>query len=403
MIILNCTMLQNPAYLPPGGQVIICPMKSGPNYQIGLNAHLLSGQAGYRRAGIHGYIANTLQALPAADPGLRYTVFVGDGAPPPDPAFTIRQAALPTANPALRILWEQAIQPWQLGGLDLLHGMAFVNPLLTRKPAVVTIYDLSFMLHPERLSASRRRYLQTLTHITAQRARRILAISASTAHDVEHLLGVPRDRIDVALPGVGPQFAPLPATAIDDFRARLGLPPRFLLHLGTLEPRKNLTLLLTAFARLPEALRAETPLILVGGKGWGLDEVRATIVRLGMEKHVRLEGYAPDDDLPLWYNAATALVFPSVYEGWGLPVVEALACGTPVVVSDTSSLPEAAGDAGLKLNPHRVDDWTTGLERALTDTAWRATARTRGLAHAATFTWEATARAHAACYRRALA
>lgn len=390
---------RNPAYLPPGGRVIIPGMN---DYQIGLNAHLLSGQASYRRAGIHGYIANTLAALPAADPDLRYTVFVGEGTPPPDPAFTVQRSGLSTANPAQRILWEQAIQPWQLGGLDLLHGMAFVNPLLARIPSVVTIYDLTFILHPERLSASRRRYLHTMTRITAQRARRIIAISASTARDIERLLGIPRDRIDVALPGVGAQFAPLPAEVVGAFRERLGLPPRFLMHLGTLEPRKNLTVLLHAFARLPETLRAEVPLVLVGGKGWGLNEVRATIVRLGLEENVRMEGYVPDEDLPLWYNAAAALVYPSVYEGWGLPVVEALACGTPVVVSNTSSLPEAAGDAGLALNPHRIEDWVAGLERALTDDAWRAAARTRGLAHAATLTWDATARAHVACYRRAL-
>ncbi len=371
-------------------------------FHIGLNAHLLSAQAGYRRAGIHGYIASTLAALPAADPALRYTVFVGEGQPPDDPAFSARRAALPTANPALRILWEQALLPWQTGGLDLLHGMAFVTPLLSRVPAVVTVYDLSFIHYPARLSTARRLYLRALTGLSARRARRVIAISARTAADVERLLGVPRDRIDIALPGVGAQFRPLPEAEIAAFRAREALPERFLLHLGTLEPRKNLTVVLHAYAALPDSLRRAVPLVLVGGKGWGLDEVQATVVRLGLETAVRLEGYAPDEDLPLWYNAAAGLVFPSVYEGWGLPVVEALACGTPVIVSDASSLPEAAGDAGLTLNPHRVPDWTAGLERALTDEAWRAEARARGLAHAATFTWEATARAHAACYRRAL-
>ncbi|MBN2471195.1 MAG: glycosyltransferase family 4 protein [Anaerolineae bacterium] len=371
-------------------------------YHIGLNAHLLSGEASYRRAGIHGYIANTLAALPAADPALRYTIFVGEGDPPADPAFTTRRAGLPTANPALRILWEQALHPWQLGGLDLLHGMAFATPILSRVPSVVTVYDLSFIHYPDRLSTARRLYLRAFTRLSAQRARRVIAISASTAADIERLLGIPRDRIDIALPGVGAQYRPLPGDAVAAFRERLGLPARFLLHLGTLEPRKNLTVLLHAYAALPDSLRREAPLVLVGGKGWGLDEVHATIVRLGLGDSVRLEGYAPDTDLPLWYNAASALVFPSVYEGWGLPVVEALACGTPVVVSAVSSLPEAAGDAGLKLDPHHVPDWIAGLERALTDEAWRVEARARGLAHAAAFTWEATARAHAACYRRAL-
>ncbi len=370
---------------------------------IGLNAHLLSGQAGYRRAGIHGYIANTLLHLPEADPDLRYTVFVGEGLVPESAQFNVRRSRLPTGRPPGRILWEQAIQPWQVGGLDLLHGMAFVSPLLTRVPSVVTVYDLSFIHYPDRLSAARRLYLRTLTGLSCRRARRVIAISQSTADDVFRLLGVPRDRIDVALPGVRDHFRPLPAVAVAAFRRAQGLPARFLLHLGTLEPRKNLPVLLQAYAGLPAAQRAEIPLVLVGGQGWGLDEIRATITALRLGNSVRLAGYAPDDDLPLWYNAAAALAVPSVYEGWGLPVVEALACGTPVLVSDVSSLPEAAGDAGLRLPPADIAAWTEALRRALADDEWRAEARSKGLAHAAPFTWQATARVHVASYRRALA
>ncbi len=373
------------------------------HYHIGINAHLLSEQAGYRRAGIHGYIANTLRCLPDADPELRYTVFVREGAPDMAARMRVRRSRLPTGWPPARILWEQAALPWQLGGLDLLHGMAFVTPVLSRCPTVVTIYDLSFVRYPDRLSTARRLYLQRLTGYSARRARRVIAISESTARDIETLLGVPRARIDVAVPGVQERFQLLPAAEVAAFRERQGLPERFLLYLGTLEPRKNLTVLLYAYARLPESLRREAPLILVGGKGWGLDELRATIVRLGLEQHVRLEGYAPDDDLPLWYNAATTFVYPSVYEGWGMPVVEALACGTPAIVSATSSLPEAVGDGGLALPPNDIDGWAQALERALTDAGWRAAAAERGLVHAAAFTWEQTARVHTACYRRALA
>jgi glycosyltransferase involved in cell wall biosynthesis len=387
------------ALYSPRGHVIIPLMKMT---MIGLNAHLLSGEAGYRRAGIHGYIANTLRHLPDADPDLRYTVFVGEGTPPDSAQFTVRRSRLHTGRPTRRILWEQTLLPFQTGGLDLLHGMAFVNPALSRVPSVVTVYDLSFLRYPERLSAARRRYLRLMTRHSCQRARRVLTISQSTADDVHHLLDIPRDRIDVAVPGVSPDYHPLPPDEVAAFRARRNLPDQFILHLGTLEPRKNLPVLLSAYARLPADLRAEVPLVLVGGKGWGLNEVRATIVRLGLEYHVRLEGYAPDADLPLWYNAAGVLAYPSVFEGWGMPIVEALACGTPVAASDASSLPEAAGDAGLLLDANSVEAWTDGLQRALTDTAWRKSARERGLAHAAGLTWAATAAAHTACYHRAL-
>lgn len=373
------------------------------SYHIGLNAHLLSGQAGYRRAGIHGYIANTLRCLPAADPNLRYTIFVGPGMPPESPQFTVQRTSLPTDKAPVRILWEQALQPWQLGGIDLQHGMTFVTPELSRKPSVVTVYDLSFHHYPERLSTARRLYLRTFTARSVHRAHRVIAISESTADDLVRLLGVPRDKIDVAVPGVHEQYRPLPAEDIAAFRQKHDLPERYILHLGTLEPRKNLAMMLRAYDNLPASIRQDVPLILVGGKGWGLDEIRAEIVRLGLEEHVRFEGYAPDDELPLWYNAAAALVYPSVFEGWGMPIVEALACGTPVVASNASSLPEAAGDAGLLLNPHSVDDWTAGLQQALDDSTWRADAIKKGLTHAAALSWQQTAAVHVASYRRSLA
>ena len=371
-------------------------------YHIGLNAHLLSGQDGYRRAGIHGYIANTLRCLPDADPDLRYTVFVGEGEVPDHDRFTIQRASLPTRQPALRILWEQAALPWQTHGLDLLHGMGFVSPLIATCPAVVTVYDLSFILYPERLSTSRRLYLQSLTGHSCRHARRVIAISHSTAADLQRLLGIPRDRIDVAVPGVRAAYRVLPPDEVAAFRAARDLPESFILNLGTLEPRKNIPILLEAYAALPDALRRATPLVLVGGKGWGLEPIRAAIVRLGLQYEVRLEGYAPDEDLPLWYNAASVFAYPSVYEGWGMPVAEALACGTPTLTSDVSSLPEAAGDAGMLLPPHDRPAWTEGLRRALEDSAWQREATARGLVHAARLTWEETARVTAASYRRAL-
>ncbi len=372
-------------------------------YHIGLNAHLLSGRSGYRRAGIHGYIANLLACLPDADPDLRYTAFVGSGEPPPHPQMTVRRTRLPTAHPLARIVWEQLAQPWQLGGLDLLHALAFVSPLLGRRPTVVTVYDLSFLRYPERLPAARRLYLRLFTGLSCRRARRVIAISRSTANDLTALLGVPRPLIDVAQPGVSPDFRPLPADEVVAFRARHGLPERFFLHLGTLEPRKNLPMLLEGYAQLPAATRRAAPLILVGGQGWDGGATQATIARLGLGDCTRLAGYVPDADLPLWYNAATALVCPSVYEGWGLPVVEAMACGTPVLVSDTSSLPEAAGDAGLRLPPDDPTAWAAGLRRALEDVEWRAEAVALGRRHAATFTWIETAHATIRSYRRALA
>ena len=374
-------------------------------FHIGLNAHLLTAQAGYRSAGINGYITHLLRALPDGDPSLRYTVFAGHQAQPfVHERLAFQRTPWNTERPLRRILWEQLVQPSaaRRAGVDLLHALAFVTPVFSRAPSVVTVYDLSFVHYPALLPAARRFYLRALTRRSCAQARRVIAISQSTARDLTATFGVSPQKIDVAVPGVDPAFAPLPRDQVEAFRARTGLPQRFLLFLGTLEPRKNLPLLLRAYAQLPAADRAAVPLVLAGGRGWMFDEVFATIEACGLEQQVILPGYVSAEDLRLWYNAAETFVYPSVFEGFGLPVVEALACGTPALVSDASSLPEAAGDAGVCLPPDDVDAWTDALARAIHDPTWRAEAGARGIAHAARFTWEATAAQTVATYRAAL-
>jgi glycosyltransferase involved in cell wall biosynthesis len=372
---------------------------------ICLNAHLLSAQAGYRSAGISGYIANLLRALPDAAPDFTYTVFVGAQAKPPaHQRLTIRRAAWTTEHPLRRILWEQLAQPFALRAArpDLAHGLAFVTPLLSRVPSVVTVYDLSFVHYPDRLPAARRWYLGVFARRSCHRARRVIAISQSTARDLVQTFGLPPERIDVAAPGVDGQFRPLPHAEVAAFRMRKGLPDRFLLFVGTLEPRKNLPVLLRAYARLPAAQRQKVPLVLAGARGWMDSAIDATIAAHDLADTVLLPGYLPADELPWWYNAAEVLVYPSLYEGFGLPVLEALACGTPALVSDVSSLPEAVGEGGLRLPPADVQAWAAALERALNDPAWRAEARARGLTHAQGFTWAQTAAQTVNSYRRAL-
>src|SRR5439155_18461513 len=162
---------------------------------VGLNAHLLSAETGYRRAGIHGYIRQVLEHLPGVDPSWNYTVLVGEGAPPA--GLSLRRSRMQTGQPLRRIAWEQFVQPWQLADYDLVHEMAFVAPLLMPRPFVVTVYDLTFIRYPERLPRARGWYLQLLTRVSCTRARRVLAISQATADDLVLLLGVPRDRIDL--------------------------------------------------------------------------------------------------------------------------------------------------------------------------------------------------------------
>ncbi|HLV33828.1 MAG TPA: glycosyltransferase family 1 protein [Spirillospora sp.] len=369
---------------------------------IGLNAHLLSGTASYRSAGIHGYIYNTLAHLTEAAPAdWRFTAMVGAANPMQFPGITMRRSRLNTENPLRRILWEQVIQPWQLGEFDLYHALAFVGPLWLTKPMVVTVYDLSFIHYPQVLPASRRLYLRLLTRLTCHRARRVIAISESTARDVVASLGVPADRVDVAAPGYDPAFfRPLPPEQVAAFRRQKGLPERFWFYMGTLEPRKNLVTLLEAYARLPQSERL--PLLLGGGKGWLYDEIFATIERHNLADSVHWLGYLSAEELPLWYNCAEVFVFPSVFEGFGLPVLEAMACGTPVIVSDISSLPEVTGSAGLWLSPYDTEAWSIALRRAFADTDWRVQSSQQGLAEAARYSWQETARQTLRSYSCAL-
>jgi len=374
---------------------------------IGLNAHLLSLAETYRGAGINRYIHNLLTHLPLVDPDNRYTVFLGDR------RFTssdlaLKLSRLPTHKPVVRIFWEQAVQPFALKkeGVDLLHALAFVTPLLSPCPSVVTIYDLGFLLYPESFKRSKRFYLSLFTRLSARRARRIIAISESTKRDVVHLLGVSPERVEVIYCGIEGAFHPMPQDQVAAFRSKRGLPERFILFVGTIEPRKNLTTLLEAYAMLRRDVRDQEignlHLVIGGAKGWFYQDVFARVEELGLEGEVMFPGYIPAGELPLWYNAAELFVYPSLYEGFGLPPLEAMACGTPVVASNTSALPEVVGEAGLTVDPLDVEGLAEAMRRVLGDEAFRQEMRERGLRRAEGFSWTKTAQETVQVYRRAM-
>jgi len=374
---------------------------AGNGSHVAINAHLLSGQAWYRSAGVHQYIHHLLRHLGRADGRLRYTVLLGEGRLPSDVALTALQSRWPTSRAAVRVLWEQWVQPRVLRriGADLVHGPAFVGPVFAPCPVVVTIHDLSFIRFPNLFRPANRLYLTMLTRLSARRAQRLIAVSAHAAAETTRLLDVPPERVDVVYHGVDAAFRPLPSGKVAAFRQRRGLPDRFVLFVGTLEPRKNLVRLVEAFARIRDG---QVGLVLVGGKGWLYDELFARVEDLGLGDEVIFPGYVTGDELPFWYNGATVLAYPSLYEGFGFPVLEAQACGTPVLTSNVSSLPEAAGDAALMVDPEDVEALAMELNRLLTDEPLRHELRERGLTHAKKFSWQHAAQETARVYRRAL-
>jgi glycosyltransferase involved in cell wall biosynthesis len=369
---------------------------------VGVNAHLLSLADSYRSAGINWYIYNLLCHLPDADPEIEYTVFLGERRYQGRPGLRLARSRLPTHRPPVRIFWEQALQPWAVrqAGVDLLHSPAFIAPLFTHCPSVITIHDLSFLLYPQNFRAGNRRYLRTLTRLSIGRARRVIAVSKSTRADLVRFYGLAPGKVDVVYNGADEAFRPLPAGEVAAFRQRQGLPPRFLLFVGTLEPRKNVVRLVEAYARLPEG---RPPLMLVGGKGWLYDEMLSRVEELHLSDQVHFVGYVPAKELPLWYNAAELFVYPSLYEGFGLPALEAMACGTPVITSTASSLPEVVGAAGLRVDPTDVLALADALARVLGDEAKQEKMRIEGLDQARQFSWQKAARCTVETYRCALA
>lgn len=357
-------------------------------WRIGIDA---SRAARGLRTGTEHYSARLLEALGRLDRANRYTLYFNARRRPPldlPPNFHARLIPFPRLWTHLRLSLELVRRP-----PDVLFVPAHVVPL--HHPAsVVTIHDLGYRFFPEAHPPLARRYLEWSTRWSASAARRVIVDSAATARDLSDAYGTPPQRIAVIPLGHHPRFRPLPPEEVARGLERLGITRPYLLFVGTLQPRKNLRRVLDAFERLV-ARGLPHRLVLVGQRGWLTDPLFAAIARpdAPARGRIQLTGYLPDDDLPLLYAGADALVFPSLYEGFGLPALEAMACGTPVLTSNTSSLPEVVGDAALTVNPLDTGAIARGLERLLADDSLRAALRERGLARARRFTWERTASA----------
>jgi glycosyltransferase involved in cell wall biosynthesis len=287
-------------------------------------------------------------------------------------------------------------------GLDLLHSPDFIPPAFGYRRSIITVHDLNFFHYPQFLTAESLRYYNGQIEWATRRADHIVADSHATKTDLVSMVGVPSDKVTVIHLAADPAYQPMPPEEIRRVTAQHDLEPGYILFVGTLEPRKNVPGLLRAFRLLIDAKTTDTPLVLVGGKGWLYDEIFERTKTLHLTERVRFLHNVANTDLPALYSAASVLVTPSFYEGFGLPPLEAMACGTPVVVSDRASLPEVVGKAGLLIDPDDDEDIAQAITRVLTDEPLRARMREDGLAQAACFSWEGTARETLAVYRQTL-
>src|SRR5215472_7939730 len=333
------------------------------------------------RAGVGVYTREILHAMAVDRPDCRMTVFTPEGAAAPEGSPNIATRPLPST----RLVGRHLQWPGRIRALrpNAFFGPAGVLPLRdVGCPTVITVHDLAIYKRRDWFPAGQPLSTGWIVPRSLRGADRLIAVSQNTARDLQALFGVPSARIAVVHEGVSRAFRPLGAEDLAEARAKLKLPERFILFVSTIEPRKNLGTLLEAWAMM----RDRPDLVVVGGLGCRYERIRVQMERMGPQLH-HLQGLDPVQ-LPAVYNLALVLAHPAWYEGFGLPPLEAMACGTPVVVSDRSSLPEVVGDAGLIAPADSPEAWRQALEAVAGDAGLAADLRRRGILRAAEFSWQ---------------
>ncbi len=354
--------------------------------EIGIDASRLAvGQ----RTGTENYAYQVIRGLFRADRTNRYTLYfnrppaagVFDSLPP---RWKLRPIPFPRLWTHLRLSVEMLLHRPRL-----LFVPAHVVPLIHPR-TVVTIHDLGYLFYPEAHGRFSGWYLRASTRWSARQARLVIAVSEATARDVVKYGGVKRDKVRVVHHGYDPRFQPITdAAPIAAAKQRIGLlaGEQYVLYVGTLQPRKNLRRLIEAWSQLGE-LADGYKLVLGGKPGWMYADIYAQVRKLGLESRVLFPGYLRDEDLPALYSGASLFALVSLYEGFGLPALEAMACGTPVLAANSTSLPEIVGDAGIYCDPENVSSIAAGLKQGLTDAGLRQRLRVAGPQQAAKFSWQ---------------
>jgi len=367
--------------------------------KIGLDVRLTY----YTGGGIARYIRHLASDLPGLDSSLAFMHFYRRGQAE---SFSTQARHVDCWTPSHNRLerWALALElsPYRL---DLLHSPDFIPPQAGYRRSVITVHDLTFLHYPEFLTPDSRRYYNNQIRWAVGRASAISADSAATRDDLVDLLGVDANKISVIHLGLEPQYTPaaVDGGGDDAVLKRLGLPRGYVLFVGTFEPRKNVPGLLSAYALLRQRCPDAPPLVLAGRRGWLFENSLEKIRALGLESHVTILSELAEDDLPALYRGAGLFVLLSHYEGFGFTVLEAMGCGVPAVVANRASLPEIAGGAALLVEPDDPAGAAEAMVRGLSDSDLRADLKARGLAQAARFTWDSTARATLALYHRVLA
>lgn len=350
--------------------------------------------------GIGRYVRELVDALAEIDTTTDYRLFVAGTHHenlPLQPGSNFSWCGTTLSPRWLTRIWHRARIPLPVeaftGSVNLYHATDFVLPPVRRQTrTLLTVHDLSFVRVPEAASPRLKAYLDVWVPKSAYRADHILADSTATKHDLIELYRIPDEKITVLLSGVDARFKPASEAGQQAIREKYRLGDwRFVLAVGTIQPRKNYARLIYALKQLHDA-GSDLHLVIAGGKGWLEDPIYTAISKTNMEAYVHFIGFADEPDLNALYTAASCFAFPSLYEGFGLPILESMRCGTPVVTSNTSSLPEVAGDAALIVDPYDVEAIATAIQKSVSDLEVREQLIEQGYIRAQQFTWDKSAR-----------
>jgi glycosyltransferase involved in cell wall biosynthesis len=367
-----------------------------------------------QNAGIGRLVRQLIHAVVANDPYDNFLLLhatPNPGRVPEYPAGSnVTKRVLRVNERWTNIIWHRLQAPiaadWLTGPIDVFHSPDFVMPPVRAARTILTIHDLAFLLYPECAHPNLRAYLEKAVPRSVHRADFVVADSENTRNDVICLLGVEPERVAVVPGGVDPAFRPVTDPArIAALRQTIGLDETtpYILFIGVIEPRKNLVGLIEAFDILKDRRSLPHKLVVAGRRGWLSDSTMDRAERSKFRHDIVFTGFIPDGELATLYSAAEAFAFPSHYEGFGLPVLEAMACGTPVVASRASSLPEIVGDAGMQVDPDDAERLASALELLALNPEMRADFSARGLERAGMFTWDAAAKVMLDVYRKVAA
>ena len=370
------------------------------NLHIGIDA---SRTAVAAKTGTEHYTFELLAALAQRDRVDRFTLYCNQppaALPPLGTNVRLRRMPFKRLWTHARLSLELAVAPPDVLFVPA-HVLPLGTPLVRGMHTVVTIHDLGYLHFPETHTAAQRLYLRLSTAWSARIANAVIAISSATSADLVRYTKIDAQKIHVIHHGVAARFRPSAPAAITATTAQYGIDRPYFLFVGTVQPRKNLQRAVEAFAALIAGSQTAPPLFVIAGKkGWLTEVIEREKQATGLTEHIRFLGYVPDNDLPPLLSGALAFVFPSLYEGFGMPVLEAMACGAPVITSTTSSLPEVAGDAALLVDPRDTQAICQALQQIQRDPALRSDLALRGQRRAARFTWDACAVATLAVLRR---